>query len=156
GGGVRHHRPVLRCRSAGDRRGGLALGAAIGRALARRDQLPAAADRAPVRPGHPGQRCHREPVLRADAAARRVPRLGGRLDGSRAGVGVAVARAARSLTPTVRSARASATDDDYHRSMSNAPTATAAAPTASTPDDRPYSPGLEGVIAGETSLSKVD
>ena len=33
-------------------------------------------------------------------------------------------------------------------------------PTATTPaaptDDRPYSPGLEGVIAGETSLSKVD
>jgi citrate synthase len=27
---------------------------------------------------------------------------------------------------------------------------------AATADDRPYSPGLEGVIAGETSLSKVD
>jgi citrate synthase len=33
--------------------------------------------------------------------------------------------------------------------------APAAEPTAGT-DDRPYSPGLEGVIAGETSLSKVD
>jgi citrate synthase len=33
-----------------------------------------------------------------------------------------------------------------------APTAVSAAPI----DDRPYSPGLEGVIAGETSLSKVD
>ncbi|MEO5940452.1 MAG: citrate/2-methylcitrate synthase, partial [Candidatus Limnocylindrales bacterium] len=33
------------------------------------------------------------------------------------------------------------------------PTA-AAAPTAA--DDRPYSPGLEGVLAGETSLSKID
>ncbi len=32
-------------------------------------------------------------------------------------------------------------------------TAAAAPPAA---DDRPYSPGLEGVIAGETSLSKVD
>ena len=32
------------------------------------------------------------------------------------------------------------------------PAATAAPPT----DDRPYSPGLEGVIAGETALSKVD
>jgi citrate synthase len=35
--------------------------------------------------------------------------------------------------------------------------ATAPPPASSaTPDDRPYSPGLEGVIAGETSLSKVD
>ncbi len=35
--------------------------------------------------------------------------------------------------------------------------ATAAAPVpAATPDERPYSPGLEGVLAGETSLSKVD
>ncbi|MEA2546717.1 MAG: citrate synthase [Chloroflexota bacterium] len=37
--------------------------------------------------------------------------------------------------------------------------ATAAAeavPTAPATDDRPYSPGLEGVIAGETALSKVD
>jgi citrate synthase len=33
--------------------------------------------------------------------------------------------------------------------------APAADPAAAT-DDRPYSPGLEGVIAGETSLSKVD
>jgi citrate synthase len=33
---------------------------------------------------------------------------------------------------------------------------TAAAPAASPADDRPYSPGLEGVLAGETSLSKVD
>src|SRR5215210_3505358 len=30
------------------------------------------------------------------------------------------------------------------------------AAVATAPDDRPYSPGLEGVIAGETSLSKVD
>jgi citrate synthase len=38
--------------------------------------------------------------------------------------------------------------------MTDAP---AAAPTpAAAPDDRPYSPGLEGVLAGETSLSKVD
>ena len=35
------------------------------------------------------------------------------------------------------------------------PSAPAADPVAAT-DDRPYSPGLEGVIAGETSLSKVD
>jgi citrate synthase len=35
-------------------------------------------------------------------------------------------------------------------------TATAAADSAATVDDRPYSPGLEGVIAGETSLSRVD
>ena len=33
---------------------------------------------------------------------------------------------------------------------------TAAPPAPSTPDSRPYSPGLEGVIAGETALSKVD
>jgi citrate synthase len=33
------------------------------------------------------------------------------------------------------------------------PTTPAASPAA---DDRPYSPGLEGVLAGETSLSKVD
>ena len=39
--------------------------------------------------------------------------------------------------------------------MTNAATADAP-PTAPTADDRPYSPGLEGVIAGETSLSKVD
>jgi citrate synthase len=42
--------------------------------------------------------------------------------------------------------------------MTDAPTA---APAPATPppaasDDRPYSPGLEGVLAGETSLSKVD
>ena len=35
------------------------------------------------------------------------------------------------------------------------PSAPAAEPAASV-DDRPYSPGLEGVIAGETALSKVD
>jgi citrate synthase len=34
-------------------------------------------------------------------------------------------------------------------------TAAASAPPAA-PDERPYSPGLEGVLAGETSLSKVD
>ncbi len=35
--------------------------------------------------------------------------------------------------------------------------ATAAAPAPpAAPDERPYSPGLEGVLAGETSLSKVD
>jgi len=39
--------------------------------------------------------------------------------------------------------------------MTDAPTATPAAPVTPA-DDRPYSPGLEGVIAGETSLSKVD
>ena len=33
---------------------------------------------------------------------------------------------------------------------------TAAPPAPPPADDRPYSPGLEGVIAGETSLSKVD
>jgi citrate synthase len=35
---------------------------------------------------------------------------------------------------------------------------TSSAPAASTPgaDERPYSPGLEGVLAGETHLSKVD
>jgi citrate synthase len=38
--------------------------------------------------------------------------------------------------------------------MTDAP---AAAPSSTPlPDDRPYSPGLEGVLAGETSLSKVD
>jgi citrate synthase len=36
------------------------------------------------------------------------------------------------------------------------PAAEPAADPAATVDDRPYSPGLEGVIAGETSLSKVD
>jgi citrate synthase len=38
--------------------------------------------------------------------------------------------------------------------MSEPPAATPTPPSAS--DDRPYSPGLEGVIAGETALSKVD
>jgi citrate synthase len=38
--------------------------------------------------------------------------------------------------------------------MTDSPTAAPPAPAAT--DDRPYSPGLEGVIAGETSLSKVD
>ena len=38
--------------------------------------------------------------------------------------------------------------------MTDSPTAAPAAPAAT--DDRPYSPGLEGVIAGETSLSRVD
>jgi citrate synthase len=41
----------------------------------------------------------------------------------------------------------------YHRSMTDAPAA-ASSPVAAA--DRPYSPGLEGVLAGETSLSKVD
>ena len=36
--------------------------------------------------------------------------------------------------------------------MTESPTATPPAPA----DDRPYSPGLEGVIAGETALGKVD
>jgi citrate synthase len=36
------------------------------------------------------------------------------------------------------------------------PSSATAAPTPPVTDDRPYSPGLEGVIAGETSLSKVD
>ena len=40
--------------------------------------------------------------------------------------------------------------------MTDAATAAPAAPAAAAPDDRPYSPGLEGVIAGETSLSRVD
>ena len=35
-------------------------------------------------------------------------------------------------------------------------TQTPAATTASPADQRPYSPGLEGVLAGETALSKVD
>jgi citrate synthase len=38
--------------------------------------------------------------------------------------------------------------------MTDSPAAAPPAPAAT--DDRPYSPGLEGVIAGETSLSKVD
>ena len=37
--------------------------------------------------------------------------------------------------------------------MTDSPAVATSAPTA---DDRPYSPGLEGVLAGETSLSKVD
>jgi citrate synthase len=36
------------------------------------------------------------------------------------------------------------------------PAGSASAPEAAATDDRPYSPGLEGVIAGETALSKVD
>jgi citrate synthase len=43
--------------------------------------------------------------------------------------------------------------------MTDSTATTSAASAATTPapaDDRPYSPGLEGVIAGETSLSKVD
>jgi citrate synthase len=36
------------------------------------------------------------------------------------------------------------------------PSRATAAPAPPATDDRPYSPGLEGVIAGETSLSKVD
>jgi len=40
--------------------------------------------------------------------------------------------------------------------MTDAATAPPPASSATAPDDRPYSPGLEGVIAGETSLSKVD
>jgi citrate synthase len=41
--------------------------------------------------------------------------------------------------------------------MTDSSTAAPPAPPATTPvDDRPYSPGLEGVLAGETSLSKVD
>jgi citrate synthase len=36
------------------------------------------------------------------------------------------------------------------------PSSATAAPAPPVTDDRPYSPGLEGVIAGETSLSKVD
>src|SRR6266478_9207657 len=39
--------------------------------------------------------------------------------------------------------------------MTHSSGATAAPPSPAT-DDRPYSPGLEGVIAGETALSKVD
>ena len=37
-----------------------------------------------------------------------------------------------------------------------APTATPVDAAAATGDSRPYSPGLEGVLAGETALSKVD
>jgi citrate synthase len=42
--------------------------------------------------------------------------------------------------------------------MTDAPTAAPApaTPSPAASDDRPYSPGLEGVLAGETSLSKVD
>jgi citrate synthase len=40
--------------------------------------------------------------------------------------------------------------------MTESSTSTAAAPAPTATDDRPYSPGLEGVIAGETSLSRVD
>src|SRR3954471_13121900 len=41
--------------------------------------------------------------------------------------------------------------------MSDAPAAARTSGGASAPaDDRAYSPGLEGVVAGETSLSKVD
>jgi citrate synthase len=40
--------------------------------------------------------------------------------------------------------------------MSDQTATTPADPAAAPADDRPYSPGLEGVIAGETSLSKVD
>src|SRR5258708_9795468 len=36
------------------------------------------------------------------------------------------------------------------------PSGATAAPPPPPTDERPYSPGLEGVIAGETSLSKVD
>jgi citrate synthase len=39
--------------------------------------------------------------------------------------------------------------------MTDASSSATAAPPAS-PDDRPYSPGLEGVIAGETALGRVD
>jgi citrate synthase len=39
--------------------------------------------------------------------------------------------------------------------MTDASPAAPAAPTA-VPDERPYSPGLEGVVAGETALGKVD
>ena len=41
-------------------------------------------------------------------------------------------------------------------SAGTATASAAPAPTAPATDDRPYSPGLEGVIAGETALSKVD
>lgn len=44
---------------------------------------------------------------------------------------------------------------DYHLRMSDTPTATAAA-AVSDQAHRPYSPGLEGVVAGETSLSYID
>jgi citrate synthase len=55
-------------------------------------------------------------------------------------------------------------DDRRHRQrgratialMTDSPTATPPAAPAAAADDRPYSPGLEGVLAGETSLSKVD
>jgi len=40
--------------------------------------------------------------------------------------------------------------------MTQSPAGTASASEAPATDDRPYSPGLEGVIAGETALSKVD
>jgi citrate synthase len=40
--------------------------------------------------------------------------------------------------------------------MTQSPAGTAPAPEAPAADDRPYSQGLEGVIAGETVLSKVD
>jgi citrate synthase len=40
--------------------------------------------------------------------------------------------------------------------MTDPTSGAAVAAPGTAPDDRPYSPGLEGVIAGETSLSKVD
>ncbi|MFL5726017.1 MAG: citrate synthase [Chloroflexota bacterium] len=40
--------------------------------------------------------------------------------------------------------------------MTDSSTAARPAPATAPPDDRPYSPGLEGVVAGETALGKVD
>ena len=40
--------------------------------------------------------------------------------------------------------------------MSDAPAAVSGSASTAAPDDRAFSPGLEGVLAGETSLSKVD
>jgi citrate synthase len=53
---------------------------------------------------------------------------------------------------------ASSVDADYHPIMTDTKTETAEASKqpASSTDGRAYSPGLEGVLAGETSLSRVD
>ena len=45
---------------------------------------------------------------------------------------------------------------DYHPTMTEPTPGAAPAGAAAPADERPYSPGLEGVVAGETALSRVD
>src|SRR4029079_3141381 len=97
-----------------------------------------------------------QPILGRRSADARVRCLVGRVGRDRPGAGGVLAVTTRPVgRVSVQSAlRRDAPGGTTIALMTDSPAAAPPAPAAT--DDRPYSPGLEGVIAGETSLSKVD